>query len=172
MSKPGSQRGGSGSRAFLAFKLHRFISGAGNVYANLLSYGNRRVTLDGQRFDPESPEARLYPLFFCRSCGQEFHTVTLVIEGEGEVALPRPIDETPLDSETPDHRAGYLVPFSEDDNEFQFAGNPEDYPEEWRESRGGVERLRNDRKDYLVWVASLTPKQRQISMGLALRIAH
>jgi ATP-dependent helicase YprA (DUF1998 family) len=39
MCKPGSQRGGAGSRAFLAFKLHRFISGAGNVCANLLSYG-------------------------------------------------------------------------------------------------------------------------------------
>lgn len=157
MSKPGSQRGGTGSRAFLAFKLHRFISGAGYVYANLLPYGHRRVTLDGQRFDPESPEARLYPLFFCRSCGQEFHTVSLVMEGEGEVALPRPIDETPLDNETPDLRAGYLVPFSEDDNEFQFVGNPEDYPEEWRESRGGIERLRNDRKDYALQRLSVTP---------------
>lgn len=58
------------------------------------------------------------------------------------------IDETPLDNENPDQRAGYLIPIRNDDQEFQFAGNPEDDPEEWRESRGDIERLRNDRKDY------------------------
>jgi len=31
MSRPASERGGKGERAFLAFKLHRFISGAGRV---------------------------------------------------------------------------------------------------------------------------------------------
>ena len=35
MSRPASERGGAGDRAFLAFKLHRFISGAGHVYATL-----------------------------------------------------------------------------------------------------------------------------------------
>src|SRR3546814_15256583 len=34
MSRPGDERGGTGERAFLAFKLHRFISGAGHVYAD------------------------------------------------------------------------------------------------------------------------------------------
>jgi ATP-dependent helicase YprA (DUF1998 family) len=31
MSQPASERGGIGDRAFLAFKLHRFVSGAGHV---------------------------------------------------------------------------------------------------------------------------------------------
>src|SRR3546814_5714424 len=53
MSRPGDERGGTGERAFLAFKLHRFISGAGHVYATLHGPGRRRVTLDGQRFDPQ-----------------------------------------------------------------------------------------------------------------------
>jgi Lhr-like helicase len=148
MSRPASQRGGSGSRAFLAFKLHRFISGAGYVYATLPGEGERRVTLEGQRFDPESPEARLYPVFFCRSCGQEFHPVTLVTEAGSESAFPRPIDETPLDEEAPGQRAGYLVPVREGDTDFGFTGSPEDYPEEWRETQRGAERLRNDRKGY------------------------
>jgi hypothetical protein len=34
-SRPAQERGGIGDRAFLAFKLHRFISGAGRVYATL-----------------------------------------------------------------------------------------------------------------------------------------
>ena len=72
MSRPSGQRGGSGSRAFLAFKLHRFISGAGRVYATLRAKGERLVTLDGQLYHPDDPEARLYALVFCRSCGQEY----------------------------------------------------------------------------------------------------
>lgn len=67
MSQSVSERGGEGDRAFLAFKLHRFICGAGHVYATLRGAGRRRVTLDGQRFDPEEPEARLYATFFCRN---------------------------------------------------------------------------------------------------------
>jgi hypothetical protein len=41
MSRPASERGGNGERAFLAFKLHRFISGAGHVYTNLRGPGQR-----------------------------------------------------------------------------------------------------------------------------------
>jgi hypothetical protein len=35
MSRPANERGGAGDRAFMAFKLHRFLSGAGHVYATL-----------------------------------------------------------------------------------------------------------------------------------------
>ena len=49
MSKPAIDRGGAGDRAFMAFKLHRFLSGAGHVYATLRSAPHRQVTLDGQR---------------------------------------------------------------------------------------------------------------------------
>ena len=49
-SRPAQERGGSGDRAFMAFKLHRFISGAGHVYATLRSTGQRRVTLEGQTY--------------------------------------------------------------------------------------------------------------------------
>ena len=94
MSRPASERGGSGERAFLAFKLHRFFSGAGHVYVTLRSPGQRRLTLDGQRFDPKDPRARLYATFFCRNCGQEHHPVVLVEEGGLTRLLPRPIDRS------------------------------------------------------------------------------
>ena len=97
MSQPASERGGTGDRAFIAFKLHQFISGAGHVYATLRLPPRRKVTLDGQRFDPDDPEARLYATFFCRNCGQEHHPVVLIEEGDVTRVLPRDIDETPLD---------------------------------------------------------------------------
>jgi hypothetical protein len=146
MSRPASERGGVGERAFLAFKLHRFISGAGHVYATLRGPAQRRVTLDGQRFDPLDPDARLYATFFCRNCGQEHHPVVLVGDGGITRLLPRPIDETPLDAEE-EEQAGYLMPEPEGDPEYAFTGALEDYPEDWLEAGPrGVMRLRSNRR--------------------------
>jgi hypothetical protein len=69
-SRPAHERGGGGDRAFLPFKLHRFISGAGRVYATLRCSGQRRVTLDGQRYHPDDKDARLYTAFFCRNAAR------------------------------------------------------------------------------------------------------
>ncbi len=147
MSRPASERGGTGERAFLAFKLHRFISGAGRVYATLRSPDHRRVTLDGQRFDPEDPDARLYPTFFCRQCGQEHHPVVLVQDGGVTRILPRPIDETPLEDTEDGEEAGYLMPEPQGDPDYAFTGAFEDYPEDWLETgpKGGI-RLRGNRR--------------------------
>jgi hypothetical protein len=65
----------------MAFKLHQFFCGAGHVYTTLRGSNRRNVTLDGQRFDPEDQQARLYPTFFCRQCGQEYHPVVIASEG-------------------------------------------------------------------------------------------
>jgi hypothetical protein len=146
MSRPASERGGFGERAFLAFKLHRFISGAGHVYATLRGPGHRRVTLDGQRFDPQDPDARLYATFFCRNCGQEHHPVVLVGDAGVTRVLPRPIDETPLDTEDGE-QAGYLMLEPEDDPDYAFIGALEDYPEDGLEAGPkGVMRLRSNRR--------------------------
>jgi Lhr-like helicase len=149
MSRPANERSGTGDRAFMAFKLHRFLSGAGHVYATLRSTPQRRVTLDGQRFDPDDSDARLYATFFCRNCGQEHHPVVLVEEGGVRHVLPRDIDETPLDDPDSGEKPGYLMPEPESDPSFSFTGAPEDYPEEWVDTaRNGTSRLRSDRRPY------------------------
>jgi Lhr-like helicase len=149
MSKPASECGGVGDRAFMAFKLHRFLSGAGHVYATLRSAPHRRVTLDGQRFDPDDSEARLYATFFCRNCGQEHHPVVITEEAGIRRVLPRDIDDTPLDDPDSTEKPGYLLPEPENDASFAFTGAPEDYPEEWIETaRNGSVRLRSDRRRY------------------------
>src|SRR3546814_11086949 len=78
MGRREDQRGGIGDRAFLAFQLHRFISGAGPAYATIEPASMRRVSLEGQLFHPDDDNARLYPLFFCRECGQEHHSVSVI----------------------------------------------------------------------------------------------
>lgn len=165
MSLPGDLRGGSGSRAFLAFKLHRFISGAGRVYATLRPRGERLVTLDGQLFHPDDPQARLYSVVFCRSCGQEFHPVTLTSHDGVERALARPVDDLPLADKSQGDRAGYLAMVHEGDGGFQFTGDDLEYPEEWREVAKGVERVRPDRKSNKLELTYVLPDGRITSKG-------
>lgn len=144
VSLPEHARGGTKDGAFLAFKLHRFISGAGEVFTTLTKRP-RRILLEGQLEDPDAPGNRLYPTRFCRNCGQEYHVVTKV-DDDGDLRfLPRSIDDTPLDTED-DEVAGYLCPVAPEDTDFLFTGELEGYPESWREEKNGIERLRSYRK--------------------------
>ena len=64
------------NRRFFAFRLHQFVSAGGDVYSSLVAPGARYLSLKGQRFQPNADrEALLFSLYFCRSCGQEFHPV-------------------------------------------------------------------------------------------------
>lgn len=159
VSLPERDRGGTGEAAFLAFKLHRFISGAGEIFTTL-ARRPRRVLFDGQLEDPEAPGHRLYPTRFCRSCGQEFHVVTRTGDGEGETRfLPRHIDDTPLADPDGDV-AGYLTPVGEGDPDYAFTGEVESYPEDWREEQGGALRLRATRRDRRLERVSVLPDGR------------
>nr|WP_221244505.1 DEAD/DEAH box helicase [Neoroseomonas alkaliterrae] len=144
VSLPEYARGGSGDRAFLAFKLHRFIAGSGEVYTTLRP-APRNVSLEGQINDPADPEARLYPTRFCRSCGHEHHVVTLVEADGKQVFLARDIDDTPLAADDRDDLAGYLTPVGDGDGEYKFTGDLESYPDEWLEEQRGAVRLRPNR---------------------------
>ncbi|RVJ45859.1 DEAD/DEAH box helicase [Sinorhizobium medicae] len=144
VSLPEKERGGANQGAFLAFKLHRFIAGAGEIFTTLADRP-RRVLFEGQLEDPAAPGHRLYPTRFCRECGQEFHVVTKTEDSDGVLFLPRNIDDIPLENEEVDV-AGYLTPAGEGDPDYAFTGEVESYPEDWREDRNGIERLRANRK--------------------------
>jgi hypothetical protein len=125
-------RGGTSQRAFLAFKLHRFISGAGRAYATLQAAPDRRVSLEGQKYHPDDPAARLYPLLFCRECGQEHHSVSIAHEdGERRVIARSPDDPVRDEAENDGTETGYLIPAVNPD--FRFSGSVSDYPDEWQE---------------------------------------
>ncbi len=57
----------------LAFRLHQFISQGGSVYATIESNKQRFLTLEGQYTTTEN--RLLYPLVFCRECGQDYYVV-------------------------------------------------------------------------------------------------
>lgn len=154
ISLPEKERGGSGDGAFLAFKLHQFISGAGEVFTTLTGKP-RNVLFEGQLEDPSAPGHRLYPSRFCRDCGHEVHVVTRVEDPDGIRFLPRDIDDAPLDEQEGD-QAGYLTPTGDGDPDYTFTGEIESYPEDWREERNGVERLRATRKSRVPQLATVS----------------
>lgn len=59
-------------RAFFAFRLHQFLSKGGNVFASPELPSVRAIETNFQVTMPGPPERRLYPLAFCRECGQEY----------------------------------------------------------------------------------------------------
>jgi Lhr-like helicase len=165
VSLPETERGGTGKEAFLAFKLHRFISGAGEIFTTLTDR-SRRVLFQGQLEDPESPGNRLYPTRFCRSCGHEVHVVTKSGDSGDELFLPRSIDDTPR-NDPAEEMAGYLVPVGDDDPEYRFDGSIDSFPEDWKEEVKGIVRLRANRKERIPQRVTIGPDGRPDSKGTA-----
>ena len=81
---------GNGFPVF-AFRLHQFISRGDTVFASIEAEADRHLTLDPQPMCPDTASKLLFPLVFCRECGQEYYSVVLP-EGNDRVLEPKPID--------------------------------------------------------------------------------
>ena len=145
-----SRRGSGNEKSFFAFKLHQFISGAGNAFSTLEAIGKRKVTVDAQLFFPGTKDTRLYSTHFCRECGQEYHPIRKVERDGVETFLARDIDEvaqTSDDIQFSDEEAALeqygFITLEPTDPNFEFNDSLENYPEHWRElDRHGIERLK------------------------------
>ena len=80
-------------RPLFAFKLHQFIGKGDTVYTTLEPAKTRYLTTQYQRSAPHGEKGRpLFPLAFCRECGQDFLVVNL--DKGGEKFSPRPLNDT------------------------------------------------------------------------------
>jgi Lhr-like helicase len=59
-------------RPLFAFRLHQFLSKGGSVYLTAQSPRVRAVETEYQVVLPGTPERRLFPVAFCRECGQDY----------------------------------------------------------------------------------------------------
>lgn len=96
-STPRDVPGKDGQRAFFAFKLHQFLSGAKSFYVTLEPPGQRTITVDGALLAKE--HVRLYPTAFCRECGQAYHAVNF---SETQGFVPRELDDAPMEPQKAD----------------------------------------------------------------------
>lgn len=124
----------SGEPVF-AFRLHQFMASGSSVYTTLETPEHRYLTTAGHYLVPgeEGKEGKvLFPLAFCRECGQEYYLASLVEEGASSRLIPR----SPLLTVSDDDISGTPGFFSLEKGEL-WDGQLEDLPENWLEMRKG-----------------------------------
>ncbi len=121
---------------FLAVKLHQFIAQGDSVYATLETPEKRLITPDaGYRAQGKDRGRLLYPICFCRECGQEYYSVDF--DEEKHALLPRATDATrrlPTDPV----RDGYFLLDSDPANPIWSEEHEDQLPDYWfRTTRNG-----------------------------------
>jgi hypothetical protein len=92
-------------RPVFAFRLHQFLSKGDNVYVTLEPPRVRHVTSQYQAVAPGTgPRRTLFPLAFCRECGQDYLIVTRIEDSDGVRYAPR----QDSDASGGDAATGYL----------------------------------------------------------------
>ena len=130
-----------------ALKLHQFISQGQAVYATLEAPQTRHLTLEGQYYAPGQAQERvLYPLEFCRQCGQAYYDVWL--NEAGSRLLPREPDSEFFVPEGA-IKPGYLV-LAEEVGE--WTPDFEHFPSEWFDKRGRLKKAYREAVPREVWV--------------------
>jgi len=132
-----------------AFRVHQFFSRGETVYASIEPEAERYVTTQEQQFAPgQERTAALFPLAFCRECGQEYYTVRTGRDPSdgATVVLPRRLNDTTGDE---DSDAGFLYlstaePWPDDPTE-QLGR----VPDEWLEPHGDGERINRNYRQYV-----------------------
>lgn len=129
--KAGNQTRSDSKQPVLAFRLHQWLSSGSSVYATLEDAESREFTMDGQYKVDE--ERVLFPLAFCRECGQEYYLVSRAGDPGAEQLLPRsPMVGAP--EKDTDGEEGFFA--LEDGNLWE--GSDDELPESWfNERRSG-----------------------------------
>lgn len=130
-----------------AFKLHQFISKGDTVYATLENEEERFITLFGQKLAPgRKTEALLFPLNFCRECGKEYYSVSLLEDNEKGSAQFSPYNSALAPD---DEIKGYLFIDSKNPWPEDFSAQMERLPEEWLEEKNGQITISKNKSKYL-----------------------
>jgi ATP-dependent helicase YprA (DUF1998 family) len=129
-----------------AFRLHQFLAAGGTLYATLESADKRYLTLEGQHYAPgDGGERLLFPLVFCRECGQEYYMVSWA-DGEGGTISPRLPFLTSEDDDA-DAKRGYLALNATEDGPLWTEAHSDDVPDFWYEAR--TERIKRDYRQHV-----------------------
>ena len=120
-----------------AFRVNQFISRGDTVYASVESEEKRYLTVHGQQFVPGYRNRILFPLAFCRECGQEYYCVVKSNASSNRpVFLPRGLMDRDFDS---NQEIGFLYMSSKypwtDDRGDMLDKIPDDWIEEFNNNR-------------------------------------
>lgn len=138
-----------------AFRLHQFLGAGGTVYATLEDASSRYLTLEGQHYAPgKDSERLLFPLVFCRECGQEYYQVSWHGRETGQLT-PRLPFLTPEDDEDAALLPGYAALNTSDGVPLWSKEHEEDLPDYWYEPRNG--RIKRDYRQHVPQLLKVAP---------------
>ena len=140
-------------RPAFAFRLHQFLSRGDTLYATLEPEDKRFITADAARTHPHNAQALLFPLAFCRECGQEYYSVARVAPARGGDPVFEPRDLGDL-AKTGELTPGYLYFSSDPERAWPQGDHTTDailnrVPEDWKELRKDAEVLKRNRVEQL-----------------------
>ena len=137
-----------------AFRLHQFLASGGSVYTTLEAPDRRSFSTEGQFYAPEEEDGAeqrvMYPLAFCRECGQEHYLACLAPGSEGDQLVPR----SPLlhaDDDLPG------VPGFVSLEDGSLWTDNEDLPDNFYEARRGGARVKSHYEKHVpqrIWVTA------------------
>ena len=137
----------------LAFRLHQFLASGASFYATIEPSGQRHLSAEPAFSLGGAGEERprlLFPLAFCRECGQELYLVARSADGRLERLLPRTPELNAPEEEIPG-TPGYLALETGD-----LWSADEDLPDGWYEWRAAGPRVKPDYRPHVperMWVA-------------------
>lgn len=145
-----------------AFRLHQFLSKGDTVYATLEPEDERYLSTVGQMFCPHDRDKVLFPLVFCRECGQEYYTVVRHTKGTAE---RRDFSDLSANNEK-GQEAGFLfidtdAPWPTDEEEVK-----ERLPSSWLFDEDGYPRVDKNRLDDIPTPIRLNTKGEEDDAGL------
>jgi ATP-dependent helicase YprA (DUF1998 family) len=114
-----------------AFRLHQFLASGGSVHATIEPQDRRILSMQGQVYAGSAGDTRvLFPLAFCRECGQQYYLASRLRGGETMQLVPR----SPLlnATENDEGEPGYFA--LEEDG---LWSEDEDLPDNWLDPRSG-----------------------------------
>ena len=144
----------TGSVVF-AFRIHQFISKGDTVYASPEYEDNRYITLSCQQFVPDNRNKILFPLVFCRECGQEYFCVWKIKDPDTGKIYFKP--RNPDDRFSEPYEPGYLYirkdfPWPDDIEKILTR-----VPEDWIEKERNIIKIKPSKKKNLPEKFYITP---------------
>lgn len=127
-----------------AFRLHQFISRGGNVFSTFETEEKRHLTVFAQQFVPGERDRVLFPLVFCRECGQEYYKV--IKNDTKHSMLPLLTPWLNDEDEATEGTAGYFYISSSKPWPHDAEGIMERLPADWLELYKGTLRVKPYRK--------------------------
>src|SRR5271165_1760652 len=128
-----------------AFRLHQFISRGDAVFASIEPEDKRYLTVYGQQFVPDDRSRLLFPLAFCRECGQDYYLVRRNKDiRSGSISYrARELNERESDEKS---EAGFIYLSSSKPWPVDVAEVIGRLPDDWIEDNTGVSRIRANRQ--------------------------